>query len=129
MTYDAWKSHNAQDARFDPADLDVDDSVDVEFDEEVTQQLEAPTVEQLQEELAELRKRITIARVMLLPVLSAAERGHGMPWVTLDSRVTQALAQLGCACCGRKFSQEDASQLECVRRTGVHAGHCSQGRA
>lgn len=92
--------------------------------EEVTQMM--PTVEQaLRNELESLRARIANARCFVIAALSATESGHAMPWAYADSMLTQSLTHLGCADCGQPFEHDDASTLACVRKHGVHAGHCS----
>lgn len=80
-------------------------------------------------QIESLRARLDVTRSLLLPLLPMLERGHVPPAATIDSRLTSALMQCGCAACGRKFSREDATQIAMVRLYGVHAGHCSSGRS
>lgn len=122
MSYDTWKSTNPADREYDPADREYDEPEECFPEDEVTE-----VISPLQLEVEALRLRLDTARLLVLAALDNAERGYSMPFARLDSLLTGVLVQCGCAVCGEKFARNDASQLECVRRHGVHASECCLG--
>jgi hypothetical protein len=135
MTYDNWKAT-------DPRDRDDDSErrahEDEMFEEELFREQQArfdaedeatqvmsPSWLSLQAENEELRSRVANARAFVIAAIAGVETGHTLPLMAIDSVLTKALAQLGCAECGLRFELSDAQELACVRTQGVHAGHCS----
>jgi len=74
-------------------------------------------------ELEDLRHRIERARTLVHQALSAAESGY--PLLRMDSLLTSALSELGCAGCGKHISEREMREVVWTRKHGVHfKGDC-----
>ena len=75
--------------------------------------------------MGRLEQQVSSARTLMLEALQVAEGGASMPYVKIDSLLTRALGELGCASCGKPITAEDMQTMCVCRHHGVHAtGDC-----
>ena len=120
--YDSWKTRSPDDER----ELD-DERREAEYENVLEERCEelAAQVQQLAVQGGKFEQRVAAARTLMLEALRVAEGGASMPYLRIDSLLTRALAELGCASCGEAISAEDMEHLCVCRQYGVHAtGSC-----
>lgn len=81
------------------------------------------TIQHGQSAAEDLAERTERARSLVHQAMTAAESGY--PLLKLDLLLTQALAELGCAGCGKRINPRELAESVFTRKHGVHLrGDC-----